>query len=91
RGRFFTHYSAGPFGSVAELEGWFNHKLDICKQVRKAAPNVPAFRFRQLELVHQDISPRNLVLDEAGNVWLVDWADAGAYPPAFETAALLAQ
>ncbi|PYI35810.1 phosphotransferase family protein [Aspergillus indologenus CBS 114.80] len=69
RGRFFTHYSAGPFGN----------------------PDVPAFRFTELVLVHQDISPRNLVLDGAGQVWLVDWADAGAYPRGFETAALRAQ
>ncbi|PYH87078.1 hypothetical protein BO82DRAFT_408212 [Aspergillus uvarum CBS 121591] len=59
RGRFFTHYSAGPFGRVAEFEGWFNHKLDICQQVRKAAPDVPAFRFRDfqalvLERLHRD-------------------------------------
>ena len=29
-----------------------------------------------------------MILDSEGKAWLVDWADAGAYPPAFETAAL---
>lgn len=24
-------------------------------------------------------------------MWLIDWANAGAYPPAFESAALMAQ
>lgn len=28
RGRFFTDYSAGPFMGTAEMEAWFNHKLD---------------------------------------------------------------
>jgi hypothetical protein len=37
------------------------------------------------------ISPRNLILDQDGLVWLVDWADAGTYPPAFESAALASQ
>ncbi|RAH65685.1 APH-domain-containing protein [Aspergillus aculeatinus CBS 121060] len=91
RGRFFTHYSAGPFASVAAFEGWFNRKLAVCKQCRKAGPDVPAFRLGEFVLVHQDISPRNLVLDGDGQVWLVDWADAGAYPPGFETAALFGQ
>ncbi|KAL5363414.1 hypothetical protein BJX96DRAFT_167463 [Aspergillus floccosus] len=34
---------------------------------------------------------RNLILDRTGLVWLVDWADAGSYPPACETAALWSQ
>ncbi|PWY80794.1 hypothetical protein BO94DRAFT_558211 [Aspergillus sclerotioniger CBS 115572] len=34
---------------------------------------------------------RNLILDPNGHVWLIDWADAGAYPPAFESAALDSQ
>ena len=37
------------------------------------------------------MSPRNFILDDNGDVWLIDWAHAGAYPPAFESAALLAQ
>ena len=91
RGRFFTHYSAGPFKDVTEFEGWFNHKLDICKTYKHAPQDLPPFKFTQFVLTHQDISPRNLVLDRNGLVWLVDWADAGSYPPAFETAALWSQ
>ncbi|KAJ9410562.1 hypothetical protein DTO045G8_1468 [Paecilomyces variotii] len=88
RGRFFTHYSAGPFKDAAEFEGWFNHKLDICKHYKHASSDLPPFKFTEFVLTHQDISPRNLVLDRNGLVWFVDWADAGAYPPAFEMAAL---
>ncbi|KAL2823040.1 kinase-like domain-containing protein [Aspergillus granulosus] len=91
RGCFFTHYSAGPFNDVAEIEGWFNHKLEICKSYRRAPPDIPPFKFTEFVLTHQDISPRNLILDRNGLVWFIDWADAGAYPPAFETAALCSQ
>ncbi|KAJ5704566.1 Aminoglycoside phosphotransferase [Penicillium majusculum] len=82
RGRFFTDYSAGPFKNSAEVQDWFNHKLDIY---------IPPFQFSKFVITHHDISPRNLILDRDGKVWLIDWADAGAYPPAFESAALLAQ
>ncbi|PLB54100.1 phosphotransferase family protein [Aspergillus steynii IBT 23096] len=91
RGRFFTHYSAGPFKDVAEFEGWFNHKLDICKTYKHAPSDLPSFKFTEFVLTHQDTSPRNLILDRDGLVWLVDWADAGFYPRAFEMAALCSQ
>ena len=32
-----------------------------------------------------------MVLDAAGKLWLIDWAHAGAYPPAFERAAIVEQ
>lgn len=91
RGRFFTDYSAGPFKDTAELQDWFDHKLDICKHYNQAPKDIPLFQFTTFVLTHQDISPRNLILGQNGEVWLIDWAHAGAYPPAFESAALLAQ
>jgi thiamine kinase-like enzyme len=42
-------------------------------------------------LTHEDISLRNLILDQHEQVWLIDWAYSGAYPPSFESAALLTQ
>lgn len=91
RCQFFTDYSAGPFMDKAEMEAWFNHKLDICKSVRKAPKGIPPFYFTKFVLTHQDISPRNLILDENARVWLIDWAYSGAYPPVFESAALSTQ
>ena len=91
RGRFFTEYSAGPFKSASEMEGWFNHKLEICKHYKKAPLDTPAFKFTKFVLVHQDISPRNLILGTAGQLWLVDWGHAGAYPPVLEQAAIADQ
>jgi thiamine kinase-like enzyme len=75
----------------AEMEAWFNHKLDICKSVRQAPKDIPQFHFTKFVLTHHDISPRNLILDQHGHVWLIDWAYSGAYPPVFESAALSIQ
>ncbi|KMU91476.1 hypothetical protein CIHG_09229 [Coccidioides immitis H538.4] len=91
RGKLFTDYGAGPFNSGSEMEAWFNHKLEICKRYNQTPQDIPPFKFRKFVLVHQDISPRNMILDAAGQVWLIDWAHAGAYPPAFERAAVAEQ
>ncbi|KAJ5967169.1 Aminoglycoside phosphotransferase [Penicillium viridicatum] len=91
RGRFFTDYSAGPFMDTAEMEAWFNHKLDICKSVHQAPKDIPPFHFTKFVLTHNDISPRNLILDQHEQVWLIDWAYSGAYPPVFESAAFSIQ
>jgi thiamine kinase-like enzyme len=40
---------------------------------------------------HQDIAPRNLILDANKKVWLIDWGCAGVYPRGFEQAVLRAQ
>lgn len=88
RGPFFTDYSAGPFKDTTEMEAWFNHKLDICKSVHQAPIDIPPFHFTKFVLTHHDISPRNLILGQDEQVWLIDWAYSGAYPPAFESAAL---
>ena len=90
-GRFFTDYSVGPFRSGQEMENWFNHKLDICKRCSQAPHDTQPFRFTSFVLTHQDISPRNLILDESYRVWVIDWADAGFYPPWFEGAAMASE
>ncbi|KAB8276929.1 hypothetical protein BDV30DRAFT_235172 [Aspergillus minisclerotigenes] len=73
------------------MEAWFNHKLKICKDSNQAPQDIPPFDFQKFVLVHQDISPRNMILDATGKVCLLDWAHAGAYPPAFERAAIVEQ
>jgi aminoglycoside phosphotransferase (APT) family kinase protein len=88
RGVWFSDYGAGPFYTLQGLESWFNHKLDICERYKQAIEGTPRFKFHKLVLTHQDITPRNLILDKSGRVWLIDWAHAGAYPPGFERAAL---
>ena len=37
-------------------------------------------------MCHLDIHERNLILDNQGKLWLIDWETAGAYPVYFEFA-----
>jgi hypothetical protein len=46
-------------------------------------PMVKSFVF-----THHDLAPRNLQLDPAGKLWLLDWDLAGFYPVYFEYAAM---
>lgn len=73
------------------MEAWFNHKLTVSKDFKRAPEDIPPFQFTKFVLVHKDISPRNIILDIAGRVWLLDWGHAGAYPSAFERAAITEQ
>jgi aminoglycoside phosphotransferase (APT) family kinase protein len=91
RGSWFTDMGAGPFGTIREMEDWFNRKLAICQHFKQAPDTVPPFCFERLVLTHQDIAPRNLILGSTGKVWLIDWGDAGIYPEGFEVAALVAR
>jgi aminoglycoside phosphotransferase (APT) family kinase protein len=85
-GPWFTEDGAGPFTSFQDLEDWCNHKIDLCKQYKQLKRHTPRFKFRRLVFTHQDIAPRNLILDAQGKVWMIDWALAGVYPPGFEQA-----
>jgi aminoglycoside phosphotransferase (APT) family kinase protein len=90
-GPLFIDDGAGPFTTLQDLEDWYNHKIDVCVQFKQAPRRTPRFRFRKVVLTHQDIAPRNLVLDAQGKVWIVDWGVAGVYPAGFEQAAFQVQ
>jgi serine/threonine protein kinase len=93
QGRWFTPYSAGPFTGAQDLESFFNQRLEIAKSFSRVSKSIPPFNFDNFKfaLTHLDIAPRNLVLDSDGKVWLVDWANSGAYPPMLEIARLAAE
>jgi serine/threonine protein kinase len=88
RGFWFTDYEAGPFNNREEFNAWFTHKLEISKQFGHAEKDLPPFDYTSFVLVHQDINPKNLVLDSGGKVWIIDWGNAGAYPAIFEAATM---
>lgn len=90
-GPWFTHAGVGPFGILEDLEGWCNHKTDVCIKFQQLPSDTPRFRFQKLVFSHQDIAPRNLILDPQGKVWLIDWSWAGFYPPGFDQAVLPGQ
>ncbi|TFY82315.1 hypothetical protein EWM64_g1701 [Hericium alpestre] len=83
-GPWFTFYGAGPFKTKDELITWLNRKLGFAKasSVRSFTTDHP------LVLTHQDISPRNLILDHSGTLWIIDWELAGWYPAFFEYACI---
>ncbi|OAA62741.1 Protein kinase-like domain protein [Niveomyces insectorum RCEF 264] len=87
-GPWFTDYGAGPFATLKDLETWCNHKIDVCIRFKQLPLNTPVFQFQKVVFTHQDIAPRNLILDKQGTVWMLDWGLAGAYPPGFEQAPL---
>ena len=81
RGKWFTEFGAGPSEYGAQLDAWFNHKLKLSQRTHGAPDDVAPFSLSKFVLTHQDLSPRNLILDGSGTVWVIDWAFAGAYPP----------
>lgn len=38
--------------------------------------------------IHQDLAPRNLIVDDSGRLWIVDWGRAGFYPSFMEALAI---
>lgn len=90
-GTWFSDYGAGPFESTDELENWLNHALQISKQWKRVIPGTPDFKIKKLVFSHLDIAPRNLMIDDTGKLWLIDWAFAGAFPVGFEQAVVHCQ
>jgi hypothetical protein len=80
-GGLFSIYGANTtFRTAADMEPWFNKKLDILR-----AGNVTG-KFKGLVMSHMDFRLRNLIVDKAGKLWILDWAWAGFFPSAFELA-----
>lgn len=74
QGMWFTDYGAGPFTGPSDFEEYFNARLGIAKRTKNAASRIPCFEFATstFVLTHLNISPRNLILDPKGQVWLID-------------------
>jgi hypothetical protein len=47
-------------------------------------PPLPTEHFSTLMFTHNDLNTRNILLDDDGKLWIVDWAWAGFYPRWFE-------
>lgn len=86
RGPLFTDYDAGPFETIRDLEEWYNGRLQVCKHFRRISPAALNFHFDRLVYCHMDVAARNLIYSPQKEIWFIDWAFAGAYPPHFETA-----
>ncbi|KAM0208278.1 hypothetical protein ACHAQD_011700 [Fusarium lateritium] len=91
-GPFFTHYGTGPFRTLSDMEDWYNHKLDVCIRLGCLPQNEPRFQFDAVALTHQDVAPRNIMIEKGtGQLVLIDWAMGGIYPRGLEQATLSRQ
>jgi serine/threonine protein kinase len=87
-GRWFSMYGSGPFTGVSDFEDYCNGRLEIAKRTGNTPTTTPPFKFPTFVMTHLDITPRNLILDPSGRLYLIDWGFAGAYPPIFEAATI---
>lgn len=79
----------GPFSSYASLAAWFEAKREITEESTGRIIPDRLDETRPLVLTHNDLHMRNVFLGKDGTVWLLDWADAGAYPDWVEYSSIL--
>jgi len=93
-GNYFTENGAGPFNSYTKMAAWFDRRrFDTLAFVHKRSGKIyqcPKFdASHPLVLCHMDLHMRNLVVDRSGRLWIIDWANAGAFPPWLEYAQMV--
>jgi len=78
-------YAPAPHSSPAAFTGYLNWWLLSCRPYRFKARTDLAFEHMPNHIfIHQDLAPRNLIVDAHNNLWVVDWEYAGFYPPYME-------
>ncbi|RDB18648.1 hypothetical protein Hypma_014700 [Hypsizygus marmoreus] len=85
-GRWFGLFDAGPFATHEDLVAWLNRKRDARRNNTHEPFTTEGYR---LVFTHQDLAPRNMILDKSGRLWLLDWEFAGWYPSYFEYACVM--
>jgi hypothetical protein len=80
---------SGPDAITAFIQFWLNFiprsQRNTGKQHNKTfCPQNPA----RLVFTHQDLAPRNMILDEKCRIWVLDWDYSGWYPTYFEYASM---
>ena len=67
-----------------EFPGKQNNRHRMNTHRHRLLPATPKY----FVFTHQDLAPRNLLLDERNNLWIVDWGRSGWYPTYFEYAGM---
>ena len=67
-----------PAMNTLQMEQWFNSRR------RKNSPPRVCFQNSELVFTHRDLAPRNLIWQDDGSVYLLDWSTAGFFPPSVE-------
>jgi hypothetical protein len=88
-GRLFTSDGSGPFSSYHEMARWYQNRLLAMQRFRKEYFDTAPFDSNApLVFTHMDLHLRNMILGDDGQLWIIDWADAGWYPSWFESASM---
>ncbi|KAL5512347.1 hypothetical protein ACEPAG_3339 [Sanghuangporus baumii] len=89
-GRLFTDNGCGPFHSYREMSRWYQDRLFLMQKYRNEGLDSATFDdSAPLVFTHMDLHPRNIILGDDGQLWIIDWNDAGWYPSWFEAASMI--
>lgn len=82
-------YGPVPHASPTTFSNYLNWWLTECRPTEYHPRRELLVRAEPHHiLVHQDLAPRNMILDPKGVLWVVDWGHAGFYPPYMEYAGI---
>lgn len=71
--------------SPVAFAGYLNWWLVSCRSNHiKPRPDLLLEPLREHVIVHQDLAPRNMIVDSHNKLWLIDWGYAGFYPSYME-------
>ncbi|KDQ06801.1 hypothetical protein BOTBODRAFT_39341 [Botryobasidium botryosum FD-172 SS1] len=76
-----VHFHDRPSGAFEDYETM--EDLLVCRIYGEARRH-KLFSSKKLVFTHNDLNMRNILLDTAGRVWLIDWAWSGFFPEWFE-------
>ena len=89
-GRLFTEDGSGPFLSYRDMSRWYQNRLLVMQKFRKEGLDTAPFDdTAPLVFTHMDFHPRNVILGSDGQLWVIDWTNAGWYPTWFEAASMV--
>jgi hypothetical protein len=85
-GRVFSGYGPGPFTSLPSCPVL---QLEAAVRLRryKEQPPLTPKDFSSFRVIHEDIAAKNFILEDDGQLWLIDWETAEVYPTIFELVA----
>ncbi|THH15013.1 hypothetical protein EW146_g5387 [Bondarzewia mesenterica] len=64
-------------------------KIECCRSARfKPRPDLVFEPLHEYVFIHQDLAPRNMIVDARNRLWIVDWGYAGFYPAYVEDTAI---